>query len=104
MLNSYVEKLVTIDETNFIDLNDGNVFLKTITEDVAFAINNAKIGAHSFTLIIEMNTVAELTFPTEVKWEGGEMPDMTEADKTYILTFLTINQGTTWFAIEGGAF
>ena len=103
-LNSYVEKLVTIDETNLIDLNDGNVFLKTISADVAFAINNAKEGAHSFTLFIEMNTVAELIFPTEVKWEGGEMPDMTEADKTYILTFLTINQGTTWFGIEGGAF
>ncbi|HZJ99032.1 MAG TPA: hypothetical protein VFC79_03450, partial [Tissierellaceae bacterium] len=68
-------------------------------------ITNAKAGAHSFTLIITMGaTVRTLTFPASVKWADGEVPEMTEANKTYILTFMTINSGTTWFGMEGGSF
>ena len=49
-------------------------------------------------------TVRTLTFPASVKWQDGEVPEMTEANKTYILTFMTINSGTTWFGMEGGSF
>ena len=104
LLNDYVEKLVIIGENNSINLDEGNTFLKTISADTTFSIDNTKAGAHSFTLIIEMDTLSALTFPTEVKWQDGEAPDMSEANKTYILTFLTIDNGLTWFGMKGGAF
>ena len=104
LLNDYVEKLVIIGEINSINLDEGNTFLKTISADTTFSIDNTKTGAHSFTLIIEMNTLSALTFPTEVKWQDGEAPDMSEANKTYILTFLTIDNGLTWFGMKGGTF
>lgn len=104
ILNDYVEKLVIIGEINSINLDEGNTFLKTISADTTFSIDNTKAGAHSFTLIIEMNTLSALTFPTEVKWQDGEVPDMSEANKTYILTFLTIDKGLTWFGMKGGTF
>ena len=96
--------MVIIGEINSINLDEGNTFLKTISADTTFSIDNAKAGAHSFTLIIEMDTLSALTFPTEVKWQDGEAPDMSEANKTYILTFLTIDNGLTWFGMKGGTF
>jgi hypothetical protein len=102
-LENYVEKLTTT--TGVINLNDGNVFHRDATANTTFSITNAKAGAHSFTLIITMGaTVRTLTFPSSVKWQDGKVPEMTEANKTYILTFMTINSGTTWFGMEGGSF
>ena len=102
-INNYVEKLTTT--TGAINLNSGNVFHRDATANTTFSITNAKAGAHSFTLIITMGaTVRTLTFPASVKWQDGEVPEMTEANKTYILTFMTINSGTTWFGMEGGSF
>ena len=102
-INNYVETLTTT--TGAINLNSGNVFYRNATANTTFSITNAKAGAHSFTLIITMGaTVRTLTFPASVKWQDGEVPEMTEANKTYILTFMTINSGTTWFGMEGGSF
>ncbi|HZJ99219.1 MAG TPA: hypothetical protein VFC79_04405, partial [Tissierellaceae bacterium] len=59
--------------------------------------------AHSFTLIIDMlSTVRTLSFPSSIKWQGGEIPDMTTASKTYVLTFVTVNGGATWLGMFGG--
>lgn len=103
-INNYVEKLTTT--TGAINLNSGNVFHINATANTTFSITNAKAGAHSFTLIITMGGTERitLTFPASVKWQDGEVPDMTETNKTYILTFMTINSGTTWFGMEGGSF
>ena len=104
ILNDYTEKLITT--TGAINLNLGNVFHRNATTNTTFSITGAKYGvAHSFTLIITMGaTVRTLGFPVSVKWRGWEIPDMTEANKTYILTLMTINSGTTWFGMEGGSF
>ena len=102
-INNYVETLTTT--TGAINLNSGNVFYRNATANTTFSITNAKAGAHSFTLIITMGaTVRTLTFPASVIWQDGEMPEMTKANKAYILTFMTINSGTTWFGMGGGSF
>jgi hypothetical protein len=103
-LESYREKLVTLVEGS-IDLSLGNVFVHAPSASTTYSILNAVPGvAHSFTLIINMNTVYTLTFPSSVKWQGGEIPDMSTANKTYVLTFVTINGGTTWLGMFGGEF
>jgi hypothetical protein len=107
VLENYTEKLVTLSGTSVtINLNNGNVFTHTLSGNTTYTITNAVNGqAHSFTLIINMgSTVRTLTFPASVKWQGGEIPDMTTASKTYVLTFLTINGGTTWLGMFGGEF
>ena len=107
ILENYREKLVTSSGTSTaINLLLGNVFTHTLTGNTTYSITNAVNGqAHSFTLIINQTaTVRTLTFPASVKWQGGEIPDMTTASKTYILTFVTINGGTTWLGMFGGEF
>lgn len=107
VLENYREKLVTLSGTSTtINLSLGNVFTHTLSGDTTYSISNAvNLQAHSFTLIItQTETVRTLTFPASVKWQGGEIPDMTTASKTYVLTFVTINGGTTWLGMFGGEF
>ena len=107
ILESYSEKLVTLlDTATTIDLSLGNVFTHTLSGNTTYTISNAVNGqAHSFTLIVNMgSTVRTLTFPSSVKWQGGEIPDMTTPNKTYILTFMTVDGGTTWLGMFGGEF
>jgi hypothetical protein len=107
ILESYSEKLVTLSGTSTtINLSLGNVFTHSLTGNTTYTISNAISGqAHSFTLIITQTaTVRTITFPASVKWQGGEIPDMTTASKTYVLTFMTIDGGTNWLGMFGGEF
>ena len=107
VLENYREKLVTLSGTSTtINLSLGNVFTHTLSGNTTYSITNAVNNqAHSFTLIItQTGTVRTLTFPASVKWQGGEIPDLSTASKTYILTFVTINGGTTWLGMFGGEF
>jgi len=107
VLENYREKLISLSGTSVtINLNNGNVFTHTLSGNTTYSITNAVSGqAHSFTLIITQTaTVRTLTFPSSVKWQDGEIPDMSTANKTYVLTFLTIDGGTTWLGMFGGEF
>ena len=107
ILENYREKLVSLSgTTTAINLLNGNVFTHTLSGNTTYSITNAVSGqAHSFTLIINMgSTVRTLTFPVSVKWQGGEIPNLTVASKTYILTFLSVDGGTTWRGMSGGEF
>ena len=107
VLENYREKLTTVSASGgSIDLSLGNVFVHTPSGNRTYSITNAVNGqAHSFTLIINMgSTVRTLTFPSSIKWQGGEIPDLSTASKTYVLTFMTIDGGTTWLGMFGGEF
>ena len=107
VLENYREKLTTVSASGgSIDLSLGNVFQHTPSGDITYTITNAVSGqAHSFTLIITMGaTVQTLTFPASVKWQGEEIPDLTTASKTYVLTFVSVDGGTTWLGMFGGEF
>ncbi len=107
VLENYREKLTTVSAANgSINLSLGNVFQHTPSSDITYSITNAVNGqAHSFTLKINMgSTVRTLTFPSSVKWQGGEIPDLTTANKTYVLTFMTTDGGSNWLGMFGGEF
>ena len=107
VLENYREKLATVSAANgSIDLSLGNVFQHSPSGNITYSISNAVSGqAHSFTLLITQTATARtITFPASVKWQGGEIPDLTTASKTYVLTFVTVNGGTTWLGMFGGEF
>ncbi len=107
VLENYREKLVTLSgTTTAINLNLGNVFTHTLSGNTTYSITSAISGqAHSFTLIINQGATARtVIFPASVKWQGGEIPDMSTANKTYVLTFMSVNGGTTWLGMFGGEF
>jgi hypothetical protein len=107
VLENYREKLTTVSASGgSINLSLGNVFVHSPSGNITYSITNAVSGqAHSFTLIITQTaTVRTLTFPASVIWQGGEIPDMSAANKTYILTFVTVDGGNTWLGMGGGEF
>ena len=105
VLESYGEKLTAL-ASGTIDLNTGNVFTHTLSGNTTYSITNAVSGvAHSFTLIItQTSTVRTLTFPSSVKWQDGEIPDMSTPLKEYELFFTTTNGGDSWRAGLGGVY
>jgi hypothetical protein len=109
VLENYTEKFVALSSTDgasTIDLSAGNVFEHTLTEATTYAISNAvSNAAHSFTLIItQPETAVAVTFPASVKWQNGATPDLSTGSKIYVATFLSIDGGTTWLGMFGGAF
>ena len=102
VLEDYTEKLNVT--TGVINLSLGNVFSINVSTDATFSISNTKTAAHSFTLIINLKNISVLTFPPSVEWQDNETPDMSEINKSYLLTFMTIDSGSTWLGMSGGAF
>lgn len=101
-LEAYTEKLVTMGATNIVNLQEGNVFRKVITDNTTFSITNTKNNvSHSFTLYLEVGaTLRTVSYPASVKWQNGEVPVLV-ANKTYIMTFSTIDGGTTYYGNWG---
>ena len=103
-LETYTEKLVTLSGTSpTINLSQANTFTHSLTGNTTYSISNAKAQAHSFTLLITQGaTVRTVTFPANIKWAGKEIPDLTETNTTYVLTFVSIDGGTNWIGMFGG--
>lgn len=104
-LKNYTESITMIEDEGVIDLNKGNVFVDVLRVSKTYSIINAKEDtAHSFTLQINTGIAKTLAFPASVKWQGGEIPDLTKSNKTYVLTFMTTDGGATWLGMFGGEF
>lgn len=82
-----------------------NVFKLAITGATTFTFSTTKTDCLSLTLFIEQGATAYgLTFPASVKWKDGEIPDLSTANKTYVLTFVTYDQGVSWLGSLVGAY
>ncbi len=103
-LGAYTEKRVVLSGTDpEIDLDEGNVFVQTLSGATEYTITGAVSGkAHSFTLLVtQPSTPVAVTWPGSVLWPGGDAPDMDEAG-VYALTFVSVDGGTVWLGMGGG--
>lgn len=91
-----------------INIEDGNVHTITLSSNTTFTFSNPSASgkACSLTIILTQDsTVRSVTWPASVKWPDGNAPSLAGASTTYVLSFLTIDGGTTWFAwFLGSAF
>jgi hypothetical protein len=91
-----------------LDLENGNVFEVTLTENVTTTnFNNPPTSGNggSFTLILKQDATGGRTFawPSSVDWSNGVSPTIsTAANAVDILTFLTVDGGTTWYGFLSG--
>lgn len=91
-----------------LDLETGNVFEVTLTEDVTtLNLNNppASGSAGSIFLIIAQDATGgwSITWPGSVQWPGGTAPTLTgTASSVDIVSLVTRDGGTTWYGFEGG--
>ena len=91
-----------------LSLEDGNIHTITLNAATTFAFSNppASGKAGSLTLIINQGTTAyAVTWPSSVDWSGGSAPNLSKVSTDYVLTFLTLDAGTTWRGwLSGRAF
>ena len=90
--------------TQDIDLELGNVVTGTVdTSTTTFTFSNppASGTAGSFTLVLTNGGSQTVNWPASVTWAGGIAPSLTAAGVD-LLSFLTINAGTTWRGFVGG--
>jgi hypothetical protein len=90
------------------DLNDGNNFSHTLTENTTFTFSNpASSGkVSSFTLKIVQDASASgftVTWPAAVDWAAATAPTLTAtADAVDYFVFITHDGGTTWYGFTAG--
>jgi len=101
-IKDYAETVGTTPDTTgtvTFDLTTGNVFNLTPTGKVTIGFKNwpASGKSGSATVILKNGaTVYSKTFAAAIKWVNDFVPDTSEANKVYILVFMTTNGGTTW--------
>lgn len=91
--------------TDDIDLTLGNVVSATVstsTQTFTFSNPPATGTAGSFTLFLTNGGSQTVNWPASVDWAGGTAPTLT-ASGVDILTFTTIDGGTTWYGFLAGA-
>lgn len=79
-----------------LDCSTGNYFSKTIATNSTFTFSNVPTGAFFFTLKLQLTSGA-ITWPATVRWPNGVAPSLITG-KTHLFTFVTQNNGSTWFA------
>lgn len=90
--------------TQDIDLELGNVVTATVdTSTTTFTFSNppASGKAGSFTLILTNGGSQTVNWPASVDWEYGGAPSLTSSGVD-VLSFLTVDGGTTWYGFVGG--
>lgn len=90
-----------------LDLETGNVFDVTRDQNTTLVFDNPPVSgkAGSFTLILRQDGTGgwTTTMPASVIWEGASEPIFsTTANTVDILSFLTVDGGTTWYGFLGG--
>lgn len=82
---------------NDINLATGNLFTKTITGATTLTVSNVPTSGTVGYFILQLTNggSATVTWFSGVKWAGGTPPTLTASGKD-ILSFYTIDAGTTW--------
>jgi hypothetical protein len=100
-IKEYSEAVATSNLTGSVLLTFSNIKDITITGNLTFTdiSDEPPSGqAANMTLILRQGATAySVTFPASITWANGTTPDLTEANKTYVLSMFTIDGGTTWY-------
>ena len=90
--------------TQDIDIELGNIATGTVdTSTTTFTFSNPSASgtACSLTLILTNGGSQTVNWPASVIWAGGTAPELT-ASGVDVLTFTTVDAGTTWYGFIAG--
>jgi len=91
--------------TDALDISAGNVVTATVstgTQTFTFTNPSATGKACSFTLHLTNGGSQTVNWPGAVDWAGGTAPTLTSSGLD-VITFTTIDAGTTWLGFLAGA-
>ena len=92
--------------TETIDLANGNVHRIVLDANCTLTFSGSTASvACSFTLVVVQDATGSrtVTWPASVDWPAATAPTLsTAANKVDILTFVTVDNGTTWWGFLSG--
>lgn len=92
--------------TETLDLANGNVHDVTLDDDCTLTFTGTVASvACGFTLILRQDGTGghAVTWPASVDWPGGTAPTVSDgASDVDVLTFVTVDNGTTWLGFTAG--
>lgn len=92
--------------TETIDLANGTVHRIVLDANCTLTFTGSAAGAaYSFTLVVVQDGTGSrtITWPASVDWANATAPTLsTGANKVDVLTFMTIDGGTTWLGFTAG--
>ena len=104
LLTNYSETVNVVGNTGTaktINLANGNFVTATLTGNCTFTFTTGvSSGAIAFTLFLTNDATAGrlIIWPASVKWPSATVPSRsTAASKTDVYTFISYNNGATWF-------
>lgn len=91
-----------------IDVSAASVHDVTLDDDCTFTFSNPPPDgrAGAFTLVLRQDGTGghSVAWPASVDWPGGSAPSLsTSASSVDVLTFITLDEGTTWLGMLAGA-
>lgn len=92
-----VNALGSVSGATAINMESGNMVTATIGGATTFSFTNPPAGG-GFILVLTNGGSAAITWPASVDWEGGTEPSWT-ASGVDLVTFLTVDSGTTWHGV-----
>ena len=93
--------------TTTCDTTTATYFYTTLTENTTFAFSNPD-DSNTTTIVLEIKQDASASgftvgWPAAVKWAGGTAPTLSAgANDVDLLTFISRDQGTTWYGFVSG--
>ena len=90
-----------------IDLSTGNTFTVFLNANCTFTFSNPPTAGKAlpFTILLKQDGGSRTaTWPSSVIWQSGTAPTLTTTAGAYdILTFMTLDAGTSYFGFAGSA-
>lgn len=89
-----------------LNLANGNIFSHTTTENTTINFTNpasSPNGSGFLFILTQDGTGRSITWPSSVDWDSGSAPTVTTASKVYVLSFFTVDGGTTWYGVLLGS-
>lgn len=100
------QTIAALGATYTLDLANGNGFDATLTADCTLTFAGATAGTMcSFMLLLRQDGTGgwTTTWPGSVIWAGGSAPTLDTTPSTAsVLTFFTLDGGTTWYGFSTG--
>ncbi len=100
------QTIAALGATHTLDLANGNGFDATLTANCTLAFAGATAGTLcSFMLLLRQDGTGgwTTTWPGSVIWPGGSAPTLvTTASTAQVLTFFSLDGGTTWYGFPTG--
>jgi hypothetical protein len=92
-----LETSVALGTVNTINLNSGDLYVKTITGNTTFSVINVPTSGAVASFILELinGGSATINWWALIKWPGGVQPTLTVSGRD-VLGFYTYDGGTTW--------